>query len=225
MLIVFFRALILYFVVILCVRLMGKRQLGELQPTELVITILMSNIATLPVEDVNIPMSMGIIPIFTLVSLDVLVSFACLKSRRLAKAVSGTAKIIISDGRIDQHTLKELRFSPDDLMASLRSVEIFDPSEVQLAVVETTGKISVCRKKSQSPPTCQQLDLKCEESDPPVMVITDGKPSPAALRHLGLDTEWLEKTLRKKQISPKDIFIMCVSDKDTCTIIKKEKSQ
>ncbi len=223
MLIVFIRALILYFVIILSVRLMGKRQIGELQPSELVVTILLSNIATLPVEDINIPMSMGIVPIFTLVSIDVIVSCLSLKFKGLRTAISGSAKIIISNGRIDQRVLKELRFSADDLMASLRNVEVFDIEEVQLAVVETTGKISVCRKKTLSPPTCEDMGIKVQNSDPPVMVINNGSVSFEALSFLGLDKKWLDKVLGENGVGEKGVYIMSAQSRDKYTIIKKDQ--
>ena len=108
MLIVFFRAIILYFIIVVSIRLMGKRQIGELQPSELVITILMSNIATLPIEDINIPMILGVVPIFTLVCLDVFMSQLSLYSRKVRKFFSGTPKIIISDGVVDQDVMKKL---------------------------------------------------------------------------------------------------------------------
>ena len=121
MFIVFFRAIILYIIIIFSMRFMGKRQLGELQPSELVVTILMSNIATLPIEDINIPMIMGVVPIFTLVCLDVGMSYMSLISRKFRRIISGSPKIIISDGEIDQQQMKKLRFTIDDLMESLRN--------------------------------------------------------------------------------------------------------
>ena len=111
MLIVFLRAALLYVVVVFAIRLMGKRQLGELQPSEFVITILISNIATLPIEDPGTPMLLGIVPILTLVCLDVIMSAATLRSRKLRRIVSGSPKIIISSGEIDQKQLKELRYT------------------------------------------------------------------------------------------------------------------
>lgn len=232
MFIVFFRAVILYFIIIFSVRLMGKRQIGELQPSELVVTILMSNIATLPVEDISIPMIMGVVPIFTLVCLDVIVSHLSMKYRPLRKAISGSPKIVISDGRIDQQAMRDLRFSADDLMESLRSVQIFDINEVQFAVVETTGKMSVLQKKRSQPlnsgdfanglePQNKELD----GSDPPVLVINDGKISPAAIKFLGFDKEWLGKILSKEKLSAQDIFIMSADSSGSYTIIKSDKTQ
>lgn len=223
MFIVFFRAIILYIIIIFSVRLMGKRQIGELQPAELVITILMSNIATLPVEDINIPMIMGIAPIFTLVSLDVILSHLSMKYRSFRKAVSGSPKIIISNGVVDRKAMKDLRLTADDLMASLRSLQIFDINQVQFAVMETTGKISVCKKGSVSPPTAQQLKISTKpEKNPPMLVIDDGEIAPSALEFIGKDENWLRLILKRENISPEEIFIMTADGSNKYTIIKKE---
>ena len=224
MLIVIIRAFILYFVIILAVRLMGKRQIGELQPSELVVTLLLSNIATLPVEDISIPMTMGLVPIFTLVSIDVIVSCLTLRFRGLRRAVSGSAKIIISGGKIDQHVMRELRFTTDDLMAALRSQQIFDLNEVQLAVAETTGTISGYPKKSAQPVTCEDMSIKCENTDPPVMVIADGEVSKAALRYLDLDEKWLDSVIKAKGTTVENVFIMTAENGSTYTIIEREKN-
>ena len=146
MLIIFLRAFILYVLVIFSVRLMGKRQIGELQPSELVITILVSNIATLPIEDINLPILTGIIPIVSLVCFDVIMSSVTLKFKKVRRIVSGNPRIIVINGKIDQVAMKQLRYSLDDLMESLREQGIFDITEVQYAIVETTGKISVLQK-------------------------------------------------------------------------------
>lgn len=222
MFIVFFRAVLLYIIIVFSMRLMGKRQLGELQPSELVVTILMSNIATLPVEDINIPMIMGIVPIFTLVCLDVFLSHLTMKSRKLRRIFSGTPKIIISNGKIDQRVLKDLRFTADDLMESLRSVQIFDINEVQLAVVETTGKISVCQKKDFMPLTVGDVKSDSKNFDPPQLIVDDGEIAYKALNFLGLEKKWLDMILEKEQISSKDIFIMTADKDKNYTIIKRE---
>lgn len=221
MLTVFIRAAALYFIIVLCVRLMGKRQLGELQPSELVITILVSNIATLPVEDPSIPMLLGIVPILTLVSLDVIISYLSLHSSTLRKFMSGKAKIVISNGVIDQSALKALRFSPDDLMESLRAEQVFDVNEVQFAVVETTGRLSVCLKKQFSPLTAGDLVPEEQETDPPLMVINSGKASPEALRRLGFDLNWLKNRLKAEKVTCPEVYIMTADREGSYTIIKR----
>lgn len=222
MFVVFFRAIILYIIIIFFMRLMGKRQLGELQSSELVITILMSNIATLPVEDTDIPMIMGVVPIFTLVCLDVFLSHLSMKFRPFRKAVSGSPKVIISNGKIDQQTMKDLRLTCDDLMESLRSVQVFDINEVQLAVMETTGKISVCQKKEFTPITMDDITVTKASQNPPQLIIDDGEIAPNALKFIGLDELWLEKTLKQENISSDNIYIMTCDENEKYTIIKKE---
>ena len=225
MLVVFYRAVILYIMVIIAVRLMGKRQLGELQPSELVVTLMLSNIATMPVEDINLPMLMGIVPVFTLVCLDVFTSHLCMKSRKLRKVMSGSPKIIISDGKIDKKTMQDLRLTVDDLFASLRSASVFDINEVQLAVVETTGKISVFKKQSKQPPELVFFDSSAEDYDPPQIIIDDGEIATGALEFLEFDKSWLENILARENVKAEDVFIMTSDKKGNYTIIKEENTK
>ncbi len=221
--IVFLRAIILYFVIVFAMRLMGKRQLGELQPSELVVTILMSNIATLPVEDISIPMAMGIVPIFTLVCLDVFVSGICMRSRRCRRLFSGSPKIIISNGRIDCKVMKSLRFTADDLMEALRSVEVFDISQVQLAVVETTGKISVCLSQDYQPCTPKDLGIKAEVKNPPWLVVDNGEIIDTALKFTGIDRKKIDEILRRENCKLEQVFLMTCDSSGDYRIVKKNE--
>lgn len=223
MFVVFFRAVILYIVIVASVRLMGKRQLGELQPSELVITLLLSNIATLPVENVDIPMIMGVIPIFTLVSMDVIISHISLKSRRVRRIMCGSAKIVISGGRIDQQVMRDLRFSVDDLMQSLRSQQIFDVSQVQLAVVETTGKISVYQKQPYRNVSCGDAGIKAENTDPPQLIVDCSRVLPQSLKALGYDRRWLDKQLKAQRLQLKDVFLMTADRNGSVFAVPFEK--
>ncbi len=222
MLIVFFRAIILYFIIIISIRLMGKRQIGELQPSELVITILMSNIATLPIEDITIPMIMGVVPIFTLVCLDVFMSQLSLYSRRVRKFFSGTPKIIISDGVVDQQVMKKLRFTIDDLMESLRSMQVFDIEDVQLAVVETTGKISVYQKQTTQPCTKSDMGITVPCKNPPQLIISDGDIEEVALNFIGRDRKWLSQILAEENCHLEQVFIMTCDGDGNYKLIRKE---
>lgn len=224
MIIVFIRAIILYILIIFCVRLMGKRQLGELQPSELVITIMLSNIATLPIQDINLPMLMGAIPILTLVSLDVIISAVCLKSRTVRRWVCGSPKIIIKDGVINQKVMKELRFSIDDLMESLRTCNVFDISEVQYAIVETTGNINVYQKFENQNCTPEILNIIGESKNPPQLIVDDGKIIHHSLKLIGFSDSWLQEVLKSKKVKQEDIFLMTADDSGSVNIIKKEDS-
>ena len=219
--IVFIRAIILYIIVIFSVRLMGKRQIGELQPSELVITILVSNIATLPLEDLNIPLAMGILPILSLVCFEVLMSWATLKSKRLRHIVSGSPKIIIREGVVDQNVMKELRFSVDDLMTALRGNSIFNISDVQFAVVETNGSVSVYEKFPQRNVKNQDMKIDGKSSDPPVMLIADGKIVKQGLAECGLKKQWITDLLERKRLSEKDVFMLMADKSGDYTLVKK----
>lgn len=223
MLVVFFRAIILYALVMFALRLMGKRQLGELQPAELCITILISNIASLPIEDSGIPMILGMIPVLVLVAFEIIVSRLSLQSKRLRSIISGKPIIVICNGKIDQAALRKLRFSIDDLMESLRQDGIFDIREVEYAIVETNGKVSILPKFSSQPVTPQMLKLNGESASPPAVVISDGKLIQSALTAYNLDQEWILDILRLKQKTLSDIFLM-TADKDKNYYIVEKQS-
>jgi uncharacterized membrane protein YcaP (DUF421 family) len=222
MLIVFLRAIILYAVIIFCIRLMGKKQLGELQPSEFVVTIMLSNIATLPIEDSDIPLSMGLIPILTFVCIDVFFSYLSLRSQSFRRLICGSPKVIISGGQLDQRTMKELRYTVDDLMAALRTQQVFDISEVQLAVVETTGQISVFMKKGSQPLTPEDISLEKPNADPPMLIVNDGEILSGALEGLGRDGAWLESVLKSEGVTLGEVLLM-TSDGSSSTVIPKKR--
>lgn len=212
--------MLLYVIVVFAIRLMGKRQLGELQPSEFVITILISNIATLPIENAGVPMLMGVVPILTLVCLDVIMSAATMKSRKLRRVVSGSPKIIISDGTLDQKQLKELRYTADDVLEALRSQGIFDISEVQYAVIETTGAVSAYLKSQKQPLSGEGISVS---DDPPQVVIDDGDVIKRSLDFLGLSDRWLAKALRDEQVSRHEVFLMTARSDGSFKMIRKEQ--
>ncbi len=220
--VVFIRAVILYVLLIFTVRLMGKRQIGELQPSELAITILISNIATLPVEDTGIPLLTGIIPIVTLAGLDVIMSWLGIKSRTIRRFTCGKPVIIISGGQLDQKKMQSIRFTVDDLAASLRSQGIFDISEVQLAVVETTGTLSVYQKYSARNVTNGDMELKGRDENPPEVVVADGELVPEAMGRLGITQKWIEAALKKENAAIKDVYLMTAYPDGKCSIIRRD---
>ncbi|MDE5862155.1 MAG: DUF421 domain-containing protein [Ruminococcus sp.] len=219
--IILIRSLILYILVIFSVRLMGKRQLGELQPSELVITILISNIATLPLEDTDIPLLLGITPILALVCFEVIVSWVNLVFPKFRKMISGSPKIIIRNGKTDPDILKELRFSVDDLMMSLREKDVFDIEDVQFAIVETTGNISVMKKQSVDTPERSDLGLKVKNYDPPQVIVSDGKVIPQAVKVMGIQGS-IEKILASLNLKLNDVFIMTADTQGHFFIVDKK---
>ncbi len=221
MLVVFIRAVLLYFLVIFCMRLMGKRQLGELQPSELVTTILISNIAALPIEDTNIPMILGAVPILALVMFEFVVSALSLKSKRFRGFFSGNPVVIIKDGIINQKQLKKLRFSIDDLMEALRENGIFDIKDVNYAIVETTGKVSVLQKYTAQTITPEMLGINGADKKPPLVVISDGTVISSALEIFGFSMDWLNRKLKAKNLNVKDVFLMTINESGEEYVVTK----
>lgn len=222
MAIVLIRAVILYIIITFSLRLMGKRQLGELQPSELVVTILISNIAAIPVEDSSVPMIMGIVPILTLVCLDVIMSGIMLKSAGVRKLMIGSPRIIISGGEILQNEMKRLRYTVDDLIEAMRDQQIFDITQIQYAIVETTGKINFLLKKDYQPAEKQDVSAGGSTNNPPSVIIRDGIVDKQQLRLLDLGEQWLTKILRENNVSDKGVFLMTSDSGGNYTIVKRE---
>lgn len=223
MAIVLVRAVILYIVLAFSLRLMGKRQLGELQPSELVVTILISNIAAIPVEDSSVPMIMGIVPILTLVCIDVIMSGIMLKSSKIRKLMIGSPRIIVSDGKILQNEMKRLRYTVDDLTEAMREQSIFDITQIHYAIVETTGKINFMLKKDYQPAEKQDVQAGGSTQNPPSVIIRDGVVDKEQLTLLGLGGDWLKKILRENNLTEKRVFIMTADNGGKYTIIEREK--
>ena len=221
--IVFFRTLIIYFVIIVCLRIMGKRQLGELQPSEFVIAILVSNIATLSIEDTNIPLLGAIMPIITLMGSEVILSYITLKSGKAQVIVSGNPVIVIRNGNIDQKSMRNLRFSIEDLMSQLRINGVFDVEDVSWAIVETNGQLTVYPKFEAQPLTPKAISDPTGGSDtPPMVLISDGVLCTKTLEACNLTEKWFRGVLEKEKLSEKEIFLMTCDPSAKYHIVKKE---
>ncbi len=210
MLIITIRTIILYLLIVFSLRLMGKKQLGELQPSELVTTIMVSNIATLALEEASMPMLMGVVPILMIVCLDVIMSGITLKNTRIRKVVSGSARVIISDGVIDQKELKNLRYTIDDVTEAMREQGIFDISQIQYAIVETNGKINFLQK--EAPP-----------KNPPEIIIRDGEINTDGLKRAKLGEGWVKKILKENGAEISSVFIMSADSDGKYQIVVKDK--
>ncbi|MBQ2390410.1 MAG: DUF421 domain-containing protein [Clostridia bacterium] len=222
MLITFVRTAVLYIVVILCMRIMGKRQIGELQPSELVVTILISELASIPMQDLNRPVTNGIIAIFTLVILEILLSTLEMKLPFFKRLFSGTAAIVILDGKIDQKAMRRLRITIEDLQHGLRQSGSFAIENVECAVMETSGKLSVLPKKEFAPPTASELSVNVKNSGFPFAIIIDGKLQPQTLTMSGLKTDDIFTRLKEENLSIKDVFLMTSDKNKKILVIKKE---
>lgn len=222
MLISLIRAFILYILIFFCMRLMGKRQLGELQPTELVITILVSAIAAVPMQDNALPLGNSIVAVLLLVSLEIINTSIGLKSRKWRSFIEGNSIVVIRDGKVDQKQMKRLRFSVDDLLDQLRQKDIFDINDVKYAIIETNGQLSVMLKPEKEPVTAEMIDVKGSAKDLPCMIINDGTVIHEAFGDCSMTDQKLEKILKKDKIEIKEIFFMLADKSGSYTIIRKE---
>ena len=223
MAVTFFRTAIMYIIILAIMRFSGKRQLGELQISELVVTILISELAAIPMQDLDAPVLNGVVSIIVLVCLEIIVSFICMKSTVLRKLFEGHSCILIENGKIDQAQMKKVRFTIDDLMESLRQKGVSKIEAVNTAILETSGKVSVLLKDTHSPATKKQIDPKTKNEQLPISVISDGKFIKQGLEKSGFSKAYILSILHKKGFkSEKEVFYMTVEDDAEPMIIKKE---
>lgn len=220
----FFRTLILYFILMTGLRLMGKRQIGELEPSELVLTLIISDLAAVPMQDFGIPLVNGVFPIVTLLCVSMLLSFFSLKSIRFRGLVCGYPTVIIRDGKVLQQNMARNRFTVDELLEQLRSQGYSDLTAVKYAVLETSGQVSVLPYTKDSPVTPQVMNLTSQDDVTlPVLVINDGHIMSENLSASGYDTLWLDKQLKERRLtSPRQVFFMTVDETGAVTCVAKE---
>jgi uncharacterized membrane protein YcaP (DUF421 family) len=209
MLITIIRTLILYLLIVVALRVMGKRQIGELQPGELVVAILISDLAAVPMGDPGIPLFYGIIPIFTLVIAEMVLSYICLKNEKIRSIVSGRPSVIMLRGIVDEKEMRKLRFNLSDLTEELRQQGYLDISQIDTAILETNGTLTLVPKSRYKAPDCGDMNLKPEQDELPFILISDGKLNEDNLKKSGFDMKWLTSQINVqggKTIG--DVFIM-----------------
>lgn len=206
MLVLVIRTLILYLLVVIAMRIMGKRQIGELQPSELVIAIMISDLASVPMQAIDIPLLAGVVPVLTLLVWEVVMSFVSLKSKRMRRYISGEPSIVVYNGHINENELKKLRFNLNDLMEQLRIAGCPDISNVQAAVLETNGQLSVLEKKKDA-----SWEL-------PYLIISDGEINENELKRAGKNMKWLRDNVK---IPLDQVFSAQLTNKNQLHIQKK----
>lgn len=223
MLVTLSRAFILYILIIICMRVMGKRQLGELQPTELVITILLSEIAAIPMQDNALPLGNSIVAVLLLVALEIINSIVVLKIPTVRSLLQGNSLVIIRDGVIDQKQMKKLRFTMDDLFDQLRQKDVFDISDVRYAIVETNGQLSVMLKPEKENVTAEMACLPNETKGLLCMVINDGKFLKRAFKESDMDEEKIYSILKKEKTELDEVLFMVTDKEGNYTIVKRDE--
>lgn len=216
------RTVILYVFVILAIRLMGKRQISDMQPSELVVTMMISDIASLPMQNTSQPLLSGVVPVLVLVSLELTVSAVMLKSRLFRKLISGSPVVVIEDGRLLQRQLKRLRLTTDELCAQLRQQNVFSLQDVQYCIVETNGVLSVLEKPSKRVPNAEESGIVIADNKMEAVVVSDGAWVESSLRLCGSTRQEINNILQKKQIKLNEIFLMTMDGNGVCQIIRRE---
>jgi uncharacterized membrane protein YcaP (DUF421 family) len=220
----FYRTVFLYLAVLLAVRIMGKREVGELSAFDLVVAIMIAELAAIAMDKIEMPLYQGIIPIFTLVGMEILLSWLSLKSHTIRGIVDGSPSIVINNGKIVERELRKLRYNVSDLLGQLRQNNVVNIADVQFAVLETSGELTVLLKPDKRPLTPGDLGLSMDYEGLPVPLIFDGKVHKKNLDKLNLNEEWLVAEVKKKGLEKvEDILYASLDSKGQLYISEKDK--
>ncbi len=217
------RTAILYLLVVMVMRVMGKRQIGQLQPFELVITIMISELASLPMQDTRIPLIHGVIPIVSLLLLEIIISILQLKSETARLILSGKPSILINKGTLDYKTMKNQRLNLNDLFEEIRLQGYYNLEDIEYAILETSGQLSIIPKTNLSNATKEDLNIQTAQDGLPITLILDGKINHKNLIIAGKNEKWLLDILKSKKINDyKKVFIAIINSKGKLYIQLKE---
>lgn len=224
MMIAFLRTIILYSLVIFAMRLMGKRQIGELQPSEVVVAIMISDLASVPMSDTAIPLANGIIPILTLIIAEVVISYINLKSEKMRNLVTGKPSVIIKNGIICQDEMLKSRYNLEDLLEDLRLKNYLSIGDVYMAMLETNGELTVIPKAGKRPLKAEDFQIPPNQETMPYVLVSDGKIRKNHLKESGFNIAWIEKQLKAYNIkSVKEVFLLTVDDEQNIVMQVKTK--
>ena len=223
MLITLIRSILLYIIVLIVMRIMGKREIGQLQPFELAISIMIADLASIPMADVGIPISNGIIPILGLLVMHLIISFANIKSMKIRGIMCGKPTILIYRGKIDEAALKRERFTLNELQERLRGNNVFNLGDVEYAILETSGQITVIQKPNKRVTIPEDFNIMPEYEGIPYDLVVDGKIKYENLKQIGKNEIWLEKQVEKFKMKPQEALIVTYDGKGQIFCQKKEK--
>ena len=222
MLITFIRSIILYIIVLIVMRLMGKREIGQLQPFELAISIMIADLATIPMTEIGIPIFNGIIPILGLLFMHLIISMSNLKSSKIREIICGKPRILIYRGKIDEKALKKERFTINELQEKLRGNGVVNLGDVEYAILETSGDVTVIQKPDKRTISPADFNIMPEYEGIPYDLIIDGKIMEKNLQALGKNYVWLDKQVKKFGIKPEEALIVTIDGKGQFFCQKKE---
>lgn len=227
MLVTFFRAIVLYIIVLAVMRLMGKREIGQLQPFELAISIMIADLAATPMAETGIPITNGIMPILGLLVMHLIISMINIKSTKARQIICGKPSLLIFRGKIDQKVLKKERFTINELEERLRDNNIFNIGDVEYAILETSGQVTVIPKPNKRPTTPEDFNLDPKYEGIPYDLVVDGKVEYENLKKIGKDYKWLQMQTEKFGIKPEQALIVTIDGDNQffCQAIEKEKKK
>ena len=215
----FFRAVFLYLVLIITVRLMGKRQVGQMEPSEFVVTMLLADLASIPMDDPSVPLSQGLLPMAAVLGTELMLSILSRDSILFRKILCGKPVILIENGRLIQRNLRKTRISPDELTGHLRIKDVLDITTVQYAILETNGELSVFLWPQYQPPKAGEDG---DAQSLPVTIIENGVLLPKNLAISGKDVGWVEKTLRRHKSTRENTYLLTVDGNNQVVWLPKE---
>ena len=222
MLITFFRAIVLYIIVLVVMRLMGKREIGQLQPFELAISILIADLASIPMTEIGVPITNGIIPILGLLIMHLIISIINMKSIKAREIICGKPRILIYRGKIDEKALIKERFTINELEERLRGNNIMNLGDIEYAILETSGQVTVIPKPEKRNVIAEDLNITPEYEGIPYDLVVDGKVMNKNLKKIGKDYNWLKKEVRKFNMNPEEALIVTYDGKGQIFCQKKE---
>jgi len=219
----YLRTAFLYLVLVLSIRLMGKRQIGQMEASEFVVTMLVANLASIPMQDGAIPLYSGLVPILVVLGLELVLSGGILRSVFLRRLFCGKPVILIDNGKILQENLRRTRVTLDELMSHLRQKDVLDVAQVQFAILETDGNLSVFPYPENQPASAADAGILPQKQNMPITIVEDGYVSKANLEKAGKDERWLRRVLREKGTSQQDTFLLTVDAADHIYWLGKEE--
>ena len=214
MLITFFRAIILYIIVLIVMRAMGKREIGQLQPFELAISIMIADLATIPMSEIGVPITNGIVPILGLLLMHLIISILNMKSFRARQIICGKPRILIYRGKIDEKALKKERFTINELQERLRGKDITSLGDVEYAILETSGDVTVIKKPEKRGTIPEDFNIQTDYEGITYELVIDGQVMYDNLKAIGKNYEWLKKEVGKFKIKPEDALVVTIDSKN-----------
>lgn len=225
MLITFFRAILLYILVLIVMRLMGKREIGQLQPFELAISIMIADLASIPMTDTGVPITNGIIPILGLLVMHLVISMLNMKSIKSREIICGKPTILVYRGKINEKALKKERFTINELQERLRGNNIFNLGDVEYAILETSGQVTVIQKPEKRNTIPEDFNIVPEYEGIPYDLVVDGQIMYNNLNAIGRNEEWLKKEVQKFKMKPEEALVVTIDGKNQIFCQKKENNK